>query len=183
MNLVVVAGRDVKVNSDIASKVLAQYAAMDDESMIHVRATQSGNIVAPVEQMAAAAAKSFPFQVCTHRPNTIGGRAGIYNRDYQLVDEADLVLAFFTSEHVMAGGTGHVVEAALARNVPVRAWTWDEELCLIGSDDGVYSSWDGIYPSAVISPGVATTIENLIKMKLMSVLSINEVREYLDSRT
>jgi hypothetical protein len=35
-------------------------------------------------------------------------------------------MAFFAAGEPMSGGTGHVVEAALAKMVPVHAWTIDE---------------------------------------------------------
>lgn len=57
---------------------------------------------------------------------TGGGRQSVYNRDYTMVARSDRVLAFFSSEEPMTGGTGHVVDAALAKLAPVNAWTIDE---------------------------------------------------------
>jgi hypothetical protein len=50
-----------------------------------------------------------------------GGRNAVYDRDYALVGAADRVEAFFDDD-AMPGGTGHVVDAALARNRTVYAW-------------------------------------------------------------
>lgn len=50
-------------------------------------------------------------------------RAAVYRRDYTLVEAAVAVEAYFAPDHIMTGGTGHVVEAALARERPVHAWT------------------------------------------------------------
>jgi len=55
-----------------------------------------------------------------------GGRDQTYRRDFELVSAADRVIAYFSEDHVMEGGTGHVVEAALARNIPVEAWSFDD---------------------------------------------------------
>ena len=44
-----------------------------------------------------------------------------------MVANADLVLAFFPVGEEMTGGTGHVVEAALAREVPCQAYAVDEK--------------------------------------------------------
>lgn len=56
-----------------------------------------------------------------------GGRDQTYRRDFELVESADEVLAVFHPDHVMSGGTGHVVEAALLRGIPVSAWVAHED--------------------------------------------------------
>jgi hypothetical protein len=56
-----------------------------------------------------------------------GGREQNYLRDFELVATADRVECFFAQETPMEGGTAHVVEAAITRNVPVYAWTIDEQ--------------------------------------------------------
>jgi len=55
-----------------------------------------------------------------------GGRDQTYRRDFELVEAADQVIAFFDAEHIMEGGTAHVVEAAMMRNIPVSAWSIDD---------------------------------------------------------
>lgn len=50
-----------------------------------------------------------------------GSRGATYDRDYELISAADQVEAFFEDES-MPGGTGHVVDAALARRRRVYAW-------------------------------------------------------------
>jgi hypothetical protein len=52
-------------------------------------------------------------------PDLDGGPGATFNRDNEMVSQADLVLAFFEPGHIMAGGTGHVVETAIDRGVPV----------------------------------------------------------------
>ncbi len=52
-----------------------------------------------------------------------GGRAQVYERDYRMVESADRVEAYFAVDRVMLGGTGHVVEAAWARDIPVYAFS------------------------------------------------------------
>jgi hypothetical protein len=64
-----------------------------------------------------------------------GGRELVFKRDEDLVAYADRIEAFFDPDHVMEGGTGHIVEVALRSGKPVRAWTVrDGELELVGSD-------------------------------------------------
>ncbi len=55
-----------------------------------------------------------------------GGRDQTFRRDYALVESADWVECFFHPDSPMGGGTGHVVDAAMARDIPVYAWTMDE---------------------------------------------------------
>jgi hypothetical protein len=55
-----------------------------------------------------------------------GGRQSVYNRDYKMIERSDQVLAFFPASDPMSGGTGHVVDAALAKLAPVHAWAIDE---------------------------------------------------------
>lgn len=55
-----------------------------------------------------------------------GGREQVFLRDLDMVGKADRVVAFF-SEAELTGGTGHVVEAAMTKAVPVEAWwVWDD---------------------------------------------------------
>lgn len=51
-----------------------------------------------------------------------GGRNQTYNRDFEMVQAADLVEAYFDETAIMVGGTAHVVEAALSRSIPVIAY-------------------------------------------------------------
>jgi hypothetical protein len=52
-----------------------------------------------------------------------GDRSTVFRRDYEMVDAADYVEAYFPADHIMEGGTGHVVEAAINREKPVYAWS------------------------------------------------------------
>jgi hypothetical protein len=52
-----------------------------------------------------------------------GGRDQTFRRDFEMVEAADEVVAYFDAETPMEGGTAHLVEAALVRNVQVHAWT------------------------------------------------------------
>jgi hypothetical protein len=66
-----------------------------------------------------------PFTVEWFYPEA-GGRDQTYRRDFEFVEAADQVLAFFDAGAVMEGGTAHVVEAALMRGIPVTAWSIDQ---------------------------------------------------------
>lgn len=70
-------------------------------------------------------------------PPVAGGRDQTYRRDFELVSHADRVEVFFSADHVMEGGTAHVVEAAQMRNIPVYAWAIDTQgrLERVGEDE------------------------------------------------
>ena len=55
------------------------------------------------------------------RPEQDGGRGAVFQRDYEMVSRADVVLCYFDTTS-MSGGTQHVVEAAIDRETPVYAW-------------------------------------------------------------
>jgi hypothetical protein len=56
------------------------------------------------------------------------GRAGTYERDYRLVERSSAVVAFFAPEEDPMGssGTAHLLISAIARDVPVFAWTYSD---------------------------------------------------------
>lgn len=85
-----------------------------------------------VDFLAKVIAEALGIEVVVFR--SMGGREENFKRDASLVDYADRVEAFFDPEHVMEGGTGHIVEVAQRMRKPVRAWTVDgDELVLVGS--------------------------------------------------
>jgi len=86
-----------------------------------------------VDYLAKVMAEALGIPVIVFR--SVGGREENFKRDVSLVDYADRVEAFFDPEHVMEGGTGHVVEVAQRMRKPVRAWTVEgEDLVLVGSE-------------------------------------------------
>jgi hypothetical protein len=63
------------------------------------------------------------------------GPGAAFDRDNEMVRLSDLVLAFFAPGHVMEGGTGHVVETAIDRNVPVYSYAIGNTLTRVGEND------------------------------------------------
>lgn len=86
-----------------------------------------------VDYLAKVMAEALGVEVVMFR--SLGGREENFKRDVSLVNYADRVEAFFDPEHVMEGGTGHIVEVAQRMRKPVRAWTVDgDDLVLVGSE-------------------------------------------------
>lgn len=72
-------------------------------------------------------------------PDYGGGAGAVFNRDTELVSAADVVIAFLT-EAGLEGGTGHVVERAIDRGVPVYSFTLGEDIQRLGEVDPT-ESW------------------------------------------
>jgi hypothetical protein len=81
---------------------------------------------APAEGLIAEIAARLGAEYRWCYPDPRGGREGTYVRDAHMVNMADMVLAIFTPDTLMQGGTGHVVEKAIEKSVPVHAYEVDE---------------------------------------------------------
>ena len=89
----------------------------------------------PFEALVASLAGVLGLRVSDWIPDP-GGRAQVFLRDVEMVQDADEVVAFFPEDAEMSGGTGHVVEKALDQHKPVRAYAVvGGNLILVGSDN------------------------------------------------
>ncbi|HEX5016537.1 MAG TPA: hypothetical protein VFX15_03000 [Actinomycetes bacterium] len=68
-------------------------------------------------------------------PDPAAGPGAAFLRDNEMVAASDLVLAFFAPGRMMEGGTGHVVESAIDKNVPVYSFILGETLARVGEHD------------------------------------------------
>lgn len=111
------------MNTRIAADISEKMSKMPSGSEVLLRV---GMVKPPgiFEMVAAELAKQNGHVVRWFSPRE-AGRSSVYRRDYELVEYATRVEAYFDSERIMEGGTGHVVEAAMARECPVYAWTVD----------------------------------------------------------
>jgi hypothetical protein len=138
MRIAVVAGHDVAPSVEIASKLAAALAWLaDEDGELLVRSAALADSTLAIERMAVELADIMGVPCVPLMP--FGwGRGGVYDRDIAMVEKADRVIAFFHSERIMEGGTGHVVEVALRKYVPIDAWAVDDSgnLLPVGSDEG-----------------------------------------------
>lgn len=132
--ITIVGSRDLWPTSDVVSAVAAAVGSTDG---VRVRVSKKGAVSSPVELLALRLGMMTGKEVKTDWA-TSRGRAGVYHRDFHMVENSDRVLAFFATDAEMNGGTGHVVKAAMDRGVPVEAYALDEtgSMYLLGSDDG-----------------------------------------------
>jgi hypothetical protein len=94
-----------------------------------------GRPIGGFERMTAKIAETLGVEVewCVPEGSEKGNT---FTRDLDMVGKADFVICFFTTDQ-MDGGTGHVVEAAMAKGIPVQGW-WidaDGEAVRIGEYD------------------------------------------------
>lgn len=137
--IVIVGSRELELTPDIVTTVTAAISAETPGHPVAVRTPLNQSLAtSPVEALAEVLAPKMGRDVWHAMPTSAAGRAGVYRRDYTMVEQACRVVAFFAPEREMEGGTGHIVKAALDRGIPVEAYGLTEEgdLELIGSDEG-----------------------------------------------
>lgn len=109
----------------LALHVARKISKLPKGSVVLVRRGRNTEL-GPFERVVEACAKSLGityFECIPKGP----GRESVYRRDYEMVEAADYVEAYFPESAVMDGGTGHVVDAALNREKTVYAWSVSEE--------------------------------------------------------
>ena len=127
MKLVVAAERTVTDSWPIIRKIA--FAAVNyGGGEVAIRGPRSGGPTGPVERETIEIARAVDANPVIYiAKESDDSRSAIFNRDYELVTGADLVLAFFKEGSDMGGGTGHVVKAAIDRDIAVEAFSVDEE--------------------------------------------------------
>jgi hypothetical protein len=134
---VIVASSDLGLSLEIIGEVAAMFATAPPGEAFGIRVPfDESEPASQVERLVESVAARLNRSVIRFSP-TKGGRSAVFHRDYDLVDDATEVLAFFSTEREMDGGTGHVVKAALDRGVKVDAYTSrpDGTLAYLGSSD------------------------------------------------
>lgn len=141
--LVVVADRTLSPSSELLQTIAGELMS-GSSSRVRVRSTLSHKVTSPLEQAVCdlvQALQDRQYDVDVEYVSPQGNRRNhVYARDHVLVRGAHKVLAYFSHTRFMYGGTGHVVESALAKNVPVRAYLVGPHGALASYDDGVYEA-------------------------------------------
>lgn len=121
-----------------------------------VRGDKFATPIAGVDAMVhvlARGALQLPCHTIPLNPDVKARDRGL-ERDKRLVDEADVVLAFFHPDRVMAGGTANVVNIAMNTGKEVHAWTIDEAGTLI--DVGSLAPSGGLVIPRSITAAIAS---------------------------
>jgi hypothetical protein len=80
----------------------------------------------PIESLIGDLSPTLGIAVEWYSPEP-GGRTATFLRDVKMIERSDVLIVYFHPEHVMEEGTGHLVEKATDRDMPVWAYTWSEE--------------------------------------------------------
>lgn len=137
MTRVALAGsRDLPLDRT-APHIVKRLAGLPDGSTVFLRHPKTkGGHPGGFEQMVAKIASILGrIEVVWVKPDGVG-REQVFLRDLDMVTLADYTVAYFPTP-AMTGGTGHVVEAAWSKAIPVEAW-WidaDGEAVRIGEYD------------------------------------------------
>jgi hypothetical protein len=120
-------GGSRKLPDGTAKRVLADFIEnIGKDVLIMVRSPMSRPPGAFEDQTAVMAiTKGLKVEYRRPKPTDAHpGRASVYLRDYDMVQDADLVVLFFTPDDAVSGysGTAHLLDKALDAGVPVTAW-------------------------------------------------------------
>jgi hypothetical protein len=133
--IVIVGSRSLKATPDVALAI-ANIMLREATDTYGIRGTTQLYVNSEIELAVFQLCLKFSREIQQFTP-TGTGRGSVYQRDYQLVEGATRVIAFFPLDHFMEGGTGHVVKAALDRGISVEAYaiTDDGSAVLHGGTD------------------------------------------------
>lgn len=133
--IVIISSSDLVPSDELKGKVIAALTFIPEGSEIRIRKRSTSQIEAWIWDLREAMDIHDRSWVCTEWVTREGGSN--YKRDRQMVEGAELVIAFFTEARFMDGGTGHVVTSAIEAEVPVEAWAAQEDgaLSLIAEHD------------------------------------------------
>ncbi len=112
---------------DIVERLVAELCHNDDEHVRILLRSPVGGPPAEFEALVAELAEGYGVPVQWCYPDRRGGREATYVRDAHMTAMADHVFAFFATETLMEGGTAHVVDKAIDKEIPVTAYEVDED--------------------------------------------------------
>lgn len=120
--IVIVGSKGLWPTPALASTILSIIISTDAPVGVRFRV---GVETSMTETLANKIANRVGREVSVWKVSPSDGSAAGFLRDIRMVTEASHVYAFFGPGEEMTGGTGHVVEVALRRGVPVTAYHLD----------------------------------------------------------
>lgn len=124
--IAIAASTDIELNRITAQIILGQLRDLPKDIRVVLLRRPRGGYPSAFEAFVSSLASSLEFEVEWCVPG-VGGRSAVFLRDVEMVQKADEVLCFFPPEHIMEGGTGHIVEKAMDQDKIVRAYALSSE--------------------------------------------------------
>lgn len=136
MKACIAGSRALELDGHVAQIVLEELLRLGDRGFTEILVREPlHSPLRPFEALVASLGNVLSLTVTSYQPEP-GGRAQVFLRDVEMVQDADEVVAFFPADAEMSGGTGHVVEKALDQKRRVRAYAIvGGRPVLIGSED------------------------------------------------
>jgi hypothetical protein len=125
MNVAMGGSRKLALDAGFAKQILRHMSQLPAHTKILLRRGVSTEPNA-IEQLIADLCPTLgiDFEWCV--PDS-PGREGVFLRDVTMIERADALVVYFHPDHIMEGGTGHLVEKAMDRDTPTWAYTFSDE--------------------------------------------------------
>ena len=125
MNVAMGGSRSLVLTADVAKQILRHMSQLPPHTKILLRRGSSTE-VNPIERLIAdlSGTLDIEFEWCV--PEGFG-RAATFARDVTMVERSDALIVYFDEDHLMEGGTGHLVEKAIDRDTPTWAYSFGED--------------------------------------------------------
>ena len=117
--IIITAPRKMEVTDEVRTQIIAALTFLPENSEIRVRADMRGRFASPIEEWVSEICRVSGTDL--HSFGT-GTNCKAFERDRQMVQGVQQVIAFFPEATFMEGGTGHVVQCALEADVTTEAW-------------------------------------------------------------
>lgn len=138
MTICIIASSDMVPSDEVLSKVIAAFAFLPERSVVRIRSTMTSRLEYWVSHIVEKKTQLWELEQFPYIKGSYSGAyPSVLARDMAMVRGCDLVIAFFSEDRFMEGGTGNVVNLALSDKIPVEAWVLrkDKNASLVASFD------------------------------------------------
>lgn len=125
MNVAMGGSRHLPLDAGLAKHILRHMSQLPAHTKILLRKgmwTEPN----PIEKLIADLAPTLgiDFEWCAP---VSPAREGVFLRDVTMIERSDALVVYFHPDHVMEGGTAHLVEKAMDRDTPTWAYTFSDK--------------------------------------------------------
>jgi hypothetical protein len=133
--IAIISSSDLIPTADVQSKVVAALTFIPDGSEVRVRKRTTSQLEGWIFRVREQMDIRDTSWLCSEWVTRKGGSN--YKRDREMMEGVEHVIAFFTRDKFMDGGTGHAVQCAIEADIPVETWVLEDDgLKLVAEYDG-----------------------------------------------